>query len=220
MDFLLSQSDNGPSPMAQLHKLDYFPVFNLWWSYLVPFPPCSRKCWGGADLVADAQWNLWNLYIDEGVVHGSSFFHLVNIIHRVLGKARKEHEPLKPSEEIWDPQTSPISLHPWSKLKGNRRNPQPNLTEYPRTSIFLSLGAWPIPLGLFEMTFWPQNSDSSPVPHPSQGPVLLHHLLQSAAEASPLVFLWKSKHTSCCLLSGASAVSEAAMLPQSSGAPP
>lgn len=58
---------------------------------------------GKADLVADAQWNLWDLYIDEGVVHGSSLFHLVNIIDRVLGMEGKKCVPLKPSQEIQDP---------------------------------------------------------------------------------------------------------------------
>lgn len=62
-----------------------------------------KKCWGRADLVADAQWNLWDLYVDEGVVHGSSLFHLVNIIHRVLGKKGKKSVPLKPSQETQDP---------------------------------------------------------------------------------------------------------------------
>lgn len=71
---------------------------NLIWFPSHPVLESARGV-GGADLVADTQWNLWNLYVDEGVVHGSSLFHLVNVIHRVLGKGGKEGESLKPSEE-------------------------------------------------------------------------------------------------------------------------
>lgn len=67
-------------------------------SSLVPFLLCSRKCWDGTYLVTDTQWNLWDFYVYEGVVHGSSLFHLVNIINWVLGKTRKEYKPLKPEE--------------------------------------------------------------------------------------------------------------------------
>lgn len=102
---------------------------------LSPFPPCPIKCWGEAYLVADTQWNLWNLYVDEGVVHGSSLFHLVNIINRVLGKAAKE---------LWAPETIRRNLGPQTSLppftpgadSKETEEIQPSQTEYPRTLPF------------------------------------------------------------------------------------
>lgn len=38
-------------------------------------------------LVADAEGHLRNLDVDEGVVHGGSLLHLVNVVHRMLEEA-------------------------------------------------------------------------------------------------------------------------------------
>lgn len=110
-----------------------------------------KKCWGRADLVADAQWNLWDLYVDEGVVHGSSLFHLVNIIHRVLGKEGKKSVPHH--KKLRTPNIS-ISFHPWNRLKGNGKKSPARPNSVPQDSpIFLSSGACLIPQVLCEMTF-------------------------------------------------------------------
>lgn len=45
-------------------------------------PPPPRKPL--ANLVADTEWHLWDLDVNEGVVHGSPLLHLVNVIHWVL----------------------------------------------------------------------------------------------------------------------------------------
>lgn len=42
----------------------------------------------GTHFVADAQRNLRNLDVDEGVVHSCSLLHLVNVVHRMLVEGR------------------------------------------------------------------------------------------------------------------------------------
>lgn len=42
---------------------------------------------GVTHLVADAEGHLWNLDVDEGVVHGGSLLHLVDVVHGMLEEA-------------------------------------------------------------------------------------------------------------------------------------
>lgn len=41
-------------------------------------------------LIADTEGHLWNLYVDEGVVHSGSLLHLIDVIDRVLAEGNHQ----------------------------------------------------------------------------------------------------------------------------------
>lgn len=41
-------------------------------------------------LIADTEGHLWNLDVDEGVVHSRSLLHLLNVINRMLVGGNKD----------------------------------------------------------------------------------------------------------------------------------